>query len=188
MILLPAAPSFNPGYVRSRLPPPTRAPATSHNPPDSERGRGGSSPYFPHQSKTATGRLGGRSINLRRVLIRRQSSPASCRRLCREFPWTDRSRVGTVLPQSRRLVGAARIAVWIEPPASLPERGAEHSDDRAPLRPQADEQSLDLDHQLRARERSQTLRGLWQRLRRRRTMLATNRAQSRLRRTGADGL
>jgi hypothetical protein len=89
---------------------------------------------------------------------------------------------------TRRLVGAMRILAWIEPTASLPEPPTKHWHDRAPLRSQTDEQSLDLDGQARATERSQAPRGLRQRLRRQRTRLATNRVRSRLRQIAADDL
>jgi hypothetical protein len=102
--------------------------------------------------------------------------------------WTNRSLSGPRRLNTRRLVGVTRIAAWIEPTVSLPEPPTKHRDDRAPLRPQADEQSLDLDGQVRASERSQAPRGLLQRLRRRRTMLATNQVRSRLRRIAADDL
>ena len=143
--------------------------------------------------QTAAGRLGGRSIDLRRVLIRRRTTPASCRRFCWEFPWFRSAKVqdcvsGPPCLKNWRFLGATRIAAWIEPPASLPERGAEHSHKRGPLHPKTDQQSSHLDGQIRATERSQAPRGLRQRLRRRRTMLATNRVQSPLRRIAADGL
>jgi hypothetical protein len=85
----------------------------------------------------------------------------SCRRLRRNFSGLTARAPGPRRLNTRRLVGAARIAAWIEPLASLPKWDAEHSDDDAPLRPQADEQSLDLDGQLLALEISQTLCG-WQ--------------------------
>jgi hypothetical protein len=116
----------------------------------------------------------------------RTTNAKSAEGLLGNLRWTDRSLSGQRRINTRRLVGAMRILAWIEPTASLPEPPTKHWHDRAPLRSQTDEQSLDLDGQARATERSQAPRGLRQRLRRRRTVLAANRVRSRLRRIAAD--
>ena len=85
--------------------------------------------------------------------------------------------------KSWRFLGAPRIAILVEPPASLAQRCAEHSDERRLFRPKTVEQSSHLGDQLRAIEKSQTLCGLWQRLMRRRTRPATDRVRSRLQQT-----
>jgi hypothetical protein len=115
----------------------------------------------------------------------------------REFSWSRHANVSAKVQDciaeppclnSWGFLGETWIAAWIEPPASLPERGAEHSQERGPLHPKIDQQSSHLDGQICVIERSQAPRGPRQRLRRRRTRLATNRVQSRLRRIAADDL
>src|ERR1700751_5314135 len=110
---------------------------------------------LPHQGKRPSGRFGGRSIDLRRALIRRRTTPVICRKLCQDFRGLIARASRPRCLKSSRLLGVTRA--WIEPPASLPVRGAENLGERGPLRPRPDEQSSDLEDQLRALERSQTL-------------------------------
>ena len=75
-------------------------------------------------AKGPPGRLGGRSIDLRSVPIRRPNTPRAVEGFLKKFRGLFACASGPRCLKSWRFPGATRIAARIEPPASLPKRRA----------------------------------------------------------------